>query len=91
VKETEVLLEACRTLDLIDALEAAIARDGEVIPGSKGQQVVHPAIGELRQQQVTFARLSGLLHLPNDEAAAERFRQRRAHAGADARWLRAVK
>lgn len=89
-KESELLLESCRVLDLIDQLQVAVEQGGAMIPGSKGQDVVNPAIGELRQQQVTFARLSALLRLPADEAAAERFRLARAHAGAEGRWLRAV-
>lgn len=89
-KESELLFEACRSLDRIDALEAVLEAAGLVIAGSTGQQILHPAVAELRQQQAQFGRLAGLLHLPEDERAAARFRSTRAHAGSDARWLRSV-
>lgn len=90
-QEAEVLLEACRTLDRIDALTEAIEDDGTMILGSMGQKILHPAISEVRQLQASFVRLTGALHLPEDAAAAEKFRTARAKAGAIARHgLRAV-
>lgn len=91
--ERETLLEACRTLDRIDDLTAAIDRDGTMIAGSKDQMILHPAIGELRQQQASYVRLVASLNLPEDVAATKDFQQRRAKAGAQGRWgrdLRAV-
>ncbi|WP_127475042.1 terminase [Microbacterium sulfonylureivorans] len=93
-KESEVLLEVCRTLDRIDALAAAVDADGTMITGSMGQRVLHPAVGELRQQQAAFVRLVADLHLPEDVAAQDRFNTARGKAGAAARWdrpLRAVR
>lgn len=87
-KETALLAEACRTLDTIDALAAAVESDGLTTTGSMGQTVVHPAVPELRQQQAGFNRLMSAINLPDDDDAAERFRTARAHAGADARWKR---
>lgn len=94
-KETSLVLEACRCLDVIDALATTVERDGLVVTGSRGQPVVHPGIAELRQWQASFGRLMSLVSLPEDEAAQDRFRHARAKAGAAARWqggkLRAVK
>lgn len=88
-KEEALLFEACRTLDLVEGL-AELVKDGLTTTGSMGQTVVHPAVPELRQHQAAFARLMAAIELPEDEAAADRFRTARAHKGADARWLRAV-
>jgi hypothetical protein len=85
--ETALLVEACRALDRIEALEALLV-GGLVSTGSTGQTVVHPAVAELRQQQAGFARLMSAVNLPADVAAGERFRVTRAHAGAAARWER---
>lgn len=81
-------------LDVIDELVGVLGRDGTMTVGSTGQPVVHPVVAEIQQQQ-TFGRLMGLVRLPEDEQAADRFRTERAKAGAAARWqspgLRAVR
>lgn len=90
-QETEVLIEACRTLDRIDDLTRVIDDDGTVIKGSMGQRVLHPAVAEVRQLQASFVRLTAALNLPEDVAANGKFRTARAKAGAAARHgLRAV-
>lgn len=85
--ESALVLEACRTLDRIEALEHLLV-GGLASTGSTGQTVVHPAVAELRQQQAGFARLMAAVNMPADVAAADRFRLSRAHAGAAARWER---
>ena len=87
-KQLSILFEACRSLDTIEGLAAAVESDGLMITGSQGQQVLHPAVTEIRQQQVTFARLVAQMNLPEDEKARDLFRFRRAQAGASARWNR---
>lgn len=88
MKETVLLAEACRTLDQIDALAAAIDTDGLTVSGSMGQTVIHPAVAELRQHQAAFARLISAVNFPDDEANADRFNHKRAKAAAAARWDR---
>ncbi|GAA1250756.1 hypothetical protein JOF42_002440 [Microbacterium phyllosphaerae] len=91
VAEREYLIEACRTLDRIDDLSEQVTTDGAVIAGSMGQKILHPAIAEVRMLQASFLRLVGALNLPEDKAASEKFRTRRAKAGAAARHgLKAV-
>lgn len=68
--EMELLAEACRTLDGLDALAAAVERDGVTVKGSMGQTQVHPAITEARGQRAILQRLLKSLDLPNDEAGA---------------------
>ena len=83
--ELAILLEACRTADLVERLDAAIAGSDLTIPGSRGQVIVHPVAQELRQQRDLLSRLIMRLALPaedDDGAAAARL----GRAGAAARW-----
>lgn len=88
--EEDVLLEACRTLDTIDSLAAAIERDGVMITGSQGQLVLNSAIAEQRQQQAAFARLWVALNVGSAESATAILSATtvRARAAANARWSR---
>ena len=54
---------ACRAHDRVTELEAAIQRDGATVSGSRGQTVVHPAIGEARLQRQLSASLMGRVEL----------------------------
>lgn len=91
--ERELLVEACRCLDLLDELHATIEADGRFIPGSRGQVVLHPAVGEARQHRVVLLRILGSLGLALAEgeggAALPTPTQLRGRAGAAARWSRA--
>ncbi|WP_029899535.1 hypothetical protein [Nocardia brasiliensis] len=85
--ELRVLREAAREVDLIDSLEAALARDAIMIRGSMGQRVVNPLITELRQHRGTLAALLRQLKLPDDDAEqAQENRSTAARAAANARW-----
>ena len=87
VHDRELVVETCRTLDVIDGLAAAVARDGETVMGSRGQTVVHPAVPELRQQQTSFARLLAQLNLDAEEVGAVlSARQASARRAAQASW-----
>ncbi|NEW33830.1 hypothetical protein GV791_14830 [Nocardia cyriacigeorgica] len=86
--ELRVLREAAREVDLIDALEDALAKDSLMIPGSMGQMVVHPMVTELRQHRSTLAALLRQLKLPDADggAGAQESRSTAARAAANARW-----
>src|SRR5258707_15813347 len=62
--EADLLERACRTLDQLNALDLAVRRDGITVHGR-----VHPALVEMRQQNLVFARLLQSLRLPDDEDA----------------------
>lgn len=64
-RETVLLTEACRTVDLCVELHAAVRRDGVLVDGPQGLRA-HPAVVEARQQRVTLARLLAALRLPED-------------------------
>ena len=86
--ELRVLREAAREVDLIDALEAALAKDRIMIPGSMGQMVVNPLITELRQHRATLAALLRQLKLPDADGgeSEKESRSTAARAAANARW-----
>lgn len=67
--EIGLLREACRTADALDQLQAALDRDGVLGESSQGVRV-HPALPELRQQRITFARLLAALKLNEPEEDA---------------------
>jgi hypothetical protein len=78
--ETVLLVEAVRTVDLLDDLQAAVRRDGPLIDSPQGPRA-HPAVVEARQQRIALARLLAALRLPiGDEAeqSASARPQRRA-------------
>ncbi|WP_396659266.1 hypothetical protein [Microbacterium sp.] len=85
--DAELVLETCRVLDVIDGLAAAVRADGVTVAGSRGQTVVHPAVQEMRQQQLTFARLLGQLNLDEAEVGAMlTARQAAARRAGQAKW-----
>ena len=75
--ERALLLEACRTADQLDALEAEVAADGVLVDGKP-----HPALVEARQQRITLTRLVAALRLPEDMEHPEVRPQRRGPRGA---------
>lgn len=70
-QEAALLREACRTVDLLDDLEAILKRDGAVIDSPQGKKA-HPAAVEARQQRIALARLVAALRLPDDSEASKR-------------------
>lgn len=85
--ELEVLHEACRTLDNLDQLAAAVERDGATTLGSAGQTVVNPCLTEARGQRLALHRLVAALALPDDDGEAmPSVGTLRARKAAAARW-----
>ncbi|EKF24049.1 phage terminase, small subunit, P27 family [Mycolicibacterium hassiacum DSM 44199] len=81
--ETSLLLQACRTVDLLDQLQARLDADGPIVESPHGLKA-HPAATELRQQRITLARLLAALGLPSgedDDGAEQRTQQRRSTRG----------
>lgn len=86
--EVEVLAEACRALDTIDALAAVVAADGPTITTASGVVAVHPAIQETRLQEAIVARLLASLNLRGADGSPALLTgvQARSAAGNAARW-----
>lgn len=64
--ERALLVEACRTVDLLAKLDAEVRRDGPLLDSSQGLRA-HPAATEARQQRIALARLLAALRLPAGE------------------------
>jgi len=85
--ELEILEQAARTLDVIDELRLAVAREGATVPGSKGQPRVHPAAMEARQQRLVLASLLRGLGIPETSGVRdEDSTSSRARRAARSRW-----
>src|SRR3546814_20491970 len=54
-----LLLQACRTVDMLEELETCVSRDGVMRDGK-----AHPGVVEMRQQRLALARLLAALRLP---------------------------
>lgn len=99
-QELELLAEACRQMDELEALAAAIAEHGPMVGGSQGQPRVNPALAEARNGRAALRRMLAALDLPEvpadgatgasaaAEARAAEERSSRARAAAEARWAR---
>lgn len=61
--ELLVLLEACRTVDTLNELDAARKAEGSVIESPHGKKA-HPAVVEARQQRLVLAKLLASLAIP---------------------------
>jgi hypothetical protein len=68
--ELALLLEACRTVDVLTVLDANVRKDGPLIESPQGVKA-HPAAVEARQQRIALARLLAALRLPSGEAGDE--------------------
>ena len=92
LREDELLTleDACRTSDMLSALESAWADDGSPMTtkGSMGQLVIHPLIGEIRAQRAARNALWRQLKLPDDGAVAP---PNQAREAAQASWKPAAR
>ena len=88
-RERAAIESACRQADTNSDLEVALAVDGVVTTGSKGQPVTNPIVGELRQGRLAVARLLGDIGIPDPEAEkAETVASKRGRHAAEARWAK---
>ena len=68
--ERALLVEAVRTVDLLDKIDRELRREGPKIETPHGLRA-HPAGVEARQQRIALARLISALRLPDDGDAAQ--------------------
>ena len=64
--ERTLLVEAVRTVDLLDRLEVEVKREGAITESPQGRRA-NPAAVEARQQRIALARLLAALRLPAGE------------------------
>jgi hypothetical protein len=87
--ELRILEDACREVDLIERLEAAVADGDLIVDGSMKQPVANPLVQELRQHRQTLRSLLASVNLPDDDAdAPASSRSTSAREAAAARWRR---
>lgn len=85
-KEQALLVTARQLVDRLDALEAIIARDGEMLTSKTGVVRVHPAVPEHRQLAVSLPKvLSGIVIGDSMSGAQKNPAKVRA---AQARWTK---
>jgi hypothetical protein len=86
--ELTVLEQACRTLDVLQRLDATMQNEPLTVRGSQAQLRERPLMSEARQQRAALARLLGQLHLPDerDTAGAASRRSMAARQMARAWW-----
>jgi hypothetical protein len=87
--EIVILTEACRVMDVVDQLAAALRGQPLTVTGSAGQLREHPLLSESRQQRLALSRLVRQLDLPEAEDVAaikDELRSRRNRQAARARW-----
>ncbi len=68
--ELALLVEAVRTVDLLDLLDARVRAEGPIVSSPQGDKA-HPAAVEARQQRIALARLLAALRLPAGEEGDE--------------------
>ena len=79
--ESALLLEAARTVDLLDTLNTNVQTEGAIIDSPQGRRA-NPAAVESRHQRMALARLIAVLRLPSGEGDQATRPQRRAGARA---------
>jgi hypothetical protein len=62
--EMALLRQAVRVADLCDALQAVVEAEGPLVTTRLGETRTHPAVVELRNQQLLLARLVVALRVP---------------------------
>jgi hypothetical protein len=84
--ELELLRQACRTVDVLERVDAQLAAEDLTTVGSRGQMRCHPLLTAAVEQRRTLEALLNAMALP---FPAEEFGKRRspsAVAAAQARW-----
>lgn len=85
--ELALLRQACRTVDEVEAIGAAIAAGPVVVPGSTGQPRVSGLFAEARAHRLVLGKLLEQLALPDEgEDAGRTPNQERASKAANVRW-----
>jgi hypothetical protein len=82
--DVELLTEAARMLDLLEALHEAVKEDGPLIRDAKGNLVTHPATVEARQVREALRKTLHALGIP--DAEGDNVRTRSARNAAERRW-----
>jgi hypothetical protein len=84
--ERAILVQVCRIVDRLDAIEAELAGAELTVTGSTGQPRAHPLLGEQRAQMRVLESLSRALSIPLPSEEVGRRRSPSAREAAVTRW-----
>lgn len=79
--ELALIVEAVRTVDLLELLEEDIRANGAVVDSPQGRKA-NPAAVEARQQRITLARILAALRIPGEDDPHPTSRRQQRRAGA---------
>lgn len=79
--ELSILVQAARTVDVLESLDAQVRREGPIVSSSQGDRA-NPALVEARQQRITLARLLTVLRLPNGDEGEQKDSRPQRRGGA---------
>jgi hypothetical protein len=69
--ELALLRRACHVADRCEALQAVVDEEGLFETNRLGERKMHPAVVELRQQEILFAKLIVAMRVPLGESGGE--------------------
>jgi hypothetical protein len=84
--EAAILVQCCRIIDRLDAIEAELAGQPLTVAGSTGQPRAHPLLAEWRHQARVLESLSRALSIPLPTEEVGRRRSPSAREAALQRW-----
>lgn len=84
--ESAILVQVCRVVDRLDAIEAELAGEPLTVKGSTGQPRAHPLLAEQRMQCRVLESLSRALSIPLPGEDVGRRRSPTAREAALQRW-----
>lgn len=88
--ELALLVQAVRTVDLLELLDERVRKDGPVVSSPQGEKA-HPAAVEARQQKIALARLLAALRLPAGEESDAQTGARRPQRRSGARGVYGIR
>lgn len=85
--EAALLVQACRTVDELEAIATALAAGPVMVPGSTGQPKASALFAEARAHRLVLGKLLEQLALPDEgEDEGRTPNQERASKAANVRW-----
>jgi hypothetical protein len=84
--EEAILVQVCRCVDRLDAIETELADSPLTVRGSTGQPKAHPLLAEWRAQARVLESLSRALSIPLEGEEVGRRRSPSAREAALQRW-----
>ena len=86
--ESAILIQVCRVVDRLDAIQAELAAAPLTVEGSTGQPRAHPLLAEWRMQARVLESLSRALSIPLPGEDVGHRRSPTAREAAVQRWSR---